>query len=208
MDSRWLHSQESNHKDVKYSLENNSEQEYIICACPFHIEQLHLHCDKHFLQSETLGYPPSQLHFLTHCFWDISLSHKHCAMHRMIGAHAGQSDFIRLAMQSLHSLPSAGQARAGKLIISDIMRNVTKNAIKFFSFSKFIVWHCFSCLPGYLYMDTGKLMILIIVVGKHTIPTNDSYGFIFINSLTDCYWMSYSSSGDLAVHWYAQHLIF
>lgn len=69
--------------------------------------QLHLHRDMHFLQSERVGFPPSQSHLVIHL--DLELPpHKHRAMQCRIGTQVGQPYFIWSRTQSLHPLPSDG----------------------------------------------------------------------------------------------------
>ncbi|KAA8520176.1 hypothetical protein F0562_014432 [Nyssa sinensis] len=63
--------------------------------------QLHLQRDMHFLQSESLGYPSLQSHFLIHLDRDVP-PHKHRDMQRRISTHGGQPYFIRSRMQFLH----------------------------------------------------------------------------------------------------------
>ncbi|GMN36462.1 hypothetical protein TIFTF001_006039 [Ficus carica] len=70
----------------------------------------------HFLQSESFGLP-----FLpqSHDWMQLDLElppHKHRAMQRSTGPHDGHPHFICLTMQSLHLLPSYGQAWAGDTI--------------------------------------------------------------------------------------------
>ncbi|KAK8546740.1 hypothetical protein V6N13_093783 [Hibiscus sabdariffa] len=75
----------------------------------------------HFLQSERLGFPPSQLQRLMHLDLEAP-PHMHRAMQRRSGTHRGQPYFICSTRQSLHPLllppplppleehPSAGEA--------------------------------------------------------------------------------------------------
>lgn len=71
--------------------------------------QLHLHLDMHCLQVAKLAGAPLQSHRLTHLDLEPP-PHRHCAMQRRGGAHAGQSSCILSLMQSVHTLPSAKQA--------------------------------------------------------------------------------------------------
>ena len=81
--------------------------------------QLHLHRDMHFLQSESLGFPPLQSQRLIH--FDLEVPrHKHRAMQRISGTHDGQPYFIWSRMQSLHPLPLDGHARTGEVIDHNI----------------------------------------------------------------------------------------
>lgn len=70
--------------------------------------QLHLQRAMHLLQSESFGVPPPQSHFLMQFILEVP-PHKHRAMHRRIGTHFGQPNFIWFTIQLLHSPPLAGQ---------------------------------------------------------------------------------------------------
>ncbi|XWS15495.1 hypothetical protein CRYUN_Cryun34aG0005300 [Craigia yunnanensis] len=73
----------------------------------------------HFLQSESLGFPPLQSQQLVHFDLEVPL-HRHRAMQRISGTHDGQPYFIWSRMQSLHPLPLDGHARAGEVIDHNI----------------------------------------------------------------------------------------
>ncbi|OMO64743.1 hypothetical protein COLO4_31880 [Corchorus olitorius] len=90
--------------------------------------QLHLHLDMHFLQSESVGFPPLQSQRLIH--FDLEVPpHKHRAMQRTSGTHDGQPYFIWSKMQVLHPLRSDGHAKAGEDIDHNIS-SITKPRAK------------------------------------------------------------------------------
>lgn len=71
----------------------------------------------HFLQSESVGFPPSQSHLWIHLALAVP-PHKHRAMQCKSGTHDGQPYFIWSAMQSLHPLASGDgpHASVGEII--------------------------------------------------------------------------------------------
>lgn len=59
-----------------------------------------------------------------------------------------------------------------------------------------------------LYMDTGQSDINCSSWKTYLMTNIMVMGFTFIYCLIDCYSISCASSGELALHWYAQYLIF
>ena len=133
--------------------------------------QLHLHRDMHFLQSERVGFPPSQSHLVIHL--DLELPpHKHRAMQCRSGTQVGQPYFIWSRTQSLHPPPSDGLvppdpfvpfppeeqlASAGEIMKENMSNtiNTAGNANPFFSSisskQKGQVLACISCNPFHFF---------------------------------------------------------
>ncbi|XWS19326.1 hypothetical protein CRYUN_Cryun31cG0005600 [Craigia yunnanensis] len=116
----------------------------------------------HFLQSESLGFPPLQSQRLIH--FDLEVPrHKHRAMQRISGTHDGQPYFIWSRMQSLHPLVLDGHPRAGEVIDHNISSIISPRAKP--SDENLVVTKC-KCECELSFSSTSVVACLLIALSR------------------------------------------